>query len=175
MNNLAFLGHGRLWILPSEYDTVGMFSINANLTKEWHVSRVCKEWHVSRVCKESFSLKSKPKNWCFSNIQFFCYANLYNNLVCEKLKIQCRYIWKENKESLLYINTHLLLGSCTLKSIKIKFILHLSSLHVTLNTQLWKIVEHILTITMDHITLLVISTSLRLNMEQEQVRDECWS
>lgn len=40
MNNLAFLGHRRLWIPPSEDDTLGMFSINANLTKEWHVSRV---------------------------------------------------------------------------------------------------------------------------------------
>ena len=43
INNLAFLGHGRLCILPSEDDTLGVFSINANLTKEWNVSRVYKD------------------------------------------------------------------------------------------------------------------------------------
>lgn len=37
----------------------------------------------------------------------------------EKLKIQCRYILKE--ESLLSIYTHLLFGSCALKYIKVYF------------------------------------------------------
>lgn len=55
-----------------------------------HVSYKCKSYQ--RVaCQQDlewlFSLKSNPKNWSFPNIQLFCYANLYNNLIYEKLKI----------------------------------------------------------------------------------------
>ena len=40
MNSWAFLVHRTPWIPPSEDDTSDLFSINANLTKEWRVSRV---------------------------------------------------------------------------------------------------------------------------------------